>query len=645
MSGETSAARSLSWSEANQRVLVGEFTRLKACLAREDPAPACEALEQARAALPSPAAIDELSSSFALSAFERDLLLLCAGVEMDAELGARCAAGGELPGRTYVTFALALARLEDPHWSALTPVGPLRMWRLLDVKDEHVLTTSRLTLDERVLHYLAGVNYLDPRLRPLLHARAAPVAMADSHAALVDSIVRVFQGDAGARVVVQLVGDDRAGQADVAALAAARLGLQLLTLRAGDIPASVHEADALSVLWHREAALLGSAILVQAEHDDAAAKTAARWVDRVGGVVFVAAPQPLALERSEQRFTINRPDAAEQKQLWARALGAAAPLNGALDGVATQFRLSTGDIMRTADAVLQAVDEALLPETTLWHACRTAARGGLDALAQRVEPIATWPQLILPGPQIAILRQIATHVRERLTVYDEWGFAGASSRGLGIAALFAGESGTGKTMAAEVLANELCLDLYRIDLSATVSKYIGETEKNLRRLFDAAEESGAILLFDEADALFGRRSEIKDSHDRYANIEVSYLLQRMEAYRGLAILTTNLEAALDPAFQRRLRFCVQFPFPDPAQRERIWRGIFPTATPLENVDPVRLARLNVAGGSIRNIALHAAFLAAEARTPVGMGHLLRAARSEAAKRERPFSEAETRGWA
>jgi SpoVK/Ycf46/Vps4 family AAA+-type ATPase len=195
-----------------------------------------------------------------------------------------------------------------------------------------------------------------------------------------------------------------------------------------------------------------------------------------------------------------------------------------------------------------------------------------------------------------------------------------------------------------VLANELQLDLYHIDLSQVVSKYIGETEKNLGRVFDAAEEGGAILFFDEADALFGKRSEVKDSHDRYANIEVSYLLQRMEAYRGLAILTTNLKSALDPAFLRRIRFVVQFPFPDAAQRADIWRGIFPPMTPTEELDVDQLARLNVAGGSIRNIALNAAFLAMDAGGPVRMADLLHAARTEYAKLERPLTAAEVGGW-
>jgi len=275
---------------------------------------------------------------------------------------------------------------------------------------------------------------------------------------------------------------------------------------------------------------------------------------------------------------------------------------------------------------------------------RAQARSRLDDLAQRIEPSAGWEDLVLPEPQRQLLAEIAGQVRQRPRVYDAWGFGGAGIRGLGISALFAGPSGTGKTMAAEVLARELRLDLYRIDLSQVVSKYIGETEKNLRRVFDAAEGGGSILLFDEADALFGKRSEVKDSHDRYANIEVSYLLQRMESYRGLAILTTNLKNALDPAFLRRLRFVVSFPFPDAAQREEIWRRVFPSLTPTEMLDAGRLARLNVAGGHIRNIALHAAFLAAEADEPVRMAHVLRAARGEYAKLEKTLTEAEIGGW-
>jgi SpoVK/Ycf46/Vps4 family AAA+-type ATPase len=234
----------------------------------------------------------------------------------------------------------------------------------------------------------------------------------------------------------------------------------------------------------------------------------------------------------------------------------------------------------------------------------------------------------------AQLREVAAQVAHRQCVYEEWGFGARLSRGRGISALFAGPSGTGKTMAAEVLARDLDLDLFRIDLSGVVSKYIGETEKNLRRVFEVAEAGGAILFFDEADALFGKRSEVKDSHDRYANIEINYLLQRMEDYRGLAILATNMKSHLDAAFLRRLRFIVDIPFPDAEMRRRIWQRAFPAATPTRDLDFVMLARLELAGGNIKNIALNAAFAAAAEGVPVRMSHVRHAARREYQKLER-----------
>jgi SpoVK/Ycf46/Vps4 family AAA+-type ATPase len=250
----------------------------------------------------------------------------------------------------------------------------------------------------------------------------------------------------------------------------------------------------------------------------------------------------------------------------------------------------------------------------------------------------TWADIVLTDEGQRTLTQIADQVAHRTTVYETWGFGDRVTRGLGLSALFAGPSGAGKTMAAEVLANHLRLDLYRIDLSAVVSKYIGETEKNLRRLFDAAEGGGSILFFDEADSLFGKRSEVRDSHDRYANIEVNYLLQRMEAYRGLAVLATNLRSALDSAFLRRLRFIVEFEFPAAAQRRAIWEKAFPPAAPHADLDFDRLGRLQASGGMIRNIALNAAFLAAGAETPITMRHVLAAARTEFRKLELPMPE-------
>ena len=633
------------WVEANQKFLVAEFARIKALLGDGDVSTATVARDECRAALPAQAAIDTLSETFALSNFERDIVLLCAGVEMDAGIAALCAQG-QASTRPWASFGLAVSALPGAHWDAIAPMNPLRRWRLLDLKDENALASARLSIDERVLHYLAGINYLDIRLQALLRPRQTGDTMADAHRSLARSLVQALQNPAlTSTPLTQLSGDDVSGQQDIAAAAAAEFGLQLYILRAADIPTETHELDALTILWQREAALLGGALLIECADEHSQRELCARLAERTTGAVFIATRQPVEVRRSELRFRVSKPHAADQKRLWRAALGNSAQrLNGSLEGVSTQFRFDAQTISRTGQMLRTVLDGSETPDADLWRACRDSGRNRLDDLAQRVEPGAAWNDLILPDAEKSILRQIAAHVKHRLKVYQDWGFAAKSNRGLGIGVLFAGESGTGKTMAAEVLASELNLDVYRVDLASVVSKYIGETEKNLRRVFDAGEESGAILLFDEADALFGKRSEVRDSHDRHANIEVSYLLQRMETYSGLAILTTNQKTALDKAFHRRLRFVVQFPFPDLKQREQIWRGMIPDATPVDGIDHAKLARLNVTGGNIRNIALNAAFAAAEDGQALAMHHLLHAARAEGAKRERPVSDTEVRGW-
>jgi SpoVK/Ycf46/Vps4 family AAA+-type ATPase len=340
---------------------------------------------------------------------------------------------------------------------------------------------------------------------------------------------------------------------------------------------------------------------------------------------------------------VGKPTRAEQQSAWTEELGDLAADSPAQ--LAGQFNLGLGEIDRIATSAISSLaetpneDERTLHER-LWDKCLASTRPRLDELAQRLDAKATWHDLVVPAQELGLLRQIAAQVSQRAKVYEEWGFGKKMNRGLGISALFAGDSGTGKTMAAEVIANDLRLNLYRIDLSAVVSKYIGETEKNLRRLFDAAEDGGAILFFDEADALFGKRSEVKDSHDRYANIEINYLLQRLEAYRGLAILATNMKNALDAAFTRRLRFIVNFPFPGLPERREIWRDVFPPETLTSGLDLERLARLNLTGGNIHNVALNAAFLAAKANQPVTMPLIFDAARAEFGKLERLVSEAD-----
>jgi SpoVK/Ycf46/Vps4 family AAA+-type ATPase len=266
----------------------------------------------------------------------------------------------------------------------------------------------------------------------------------------------------------------------------------------------------------------------------------------------------------------------------------------------------------------------------LFEAARSQSATALTGLARKIEPIHTWDQIVLPADTVAQLRELCQQVVQRHRVLDEWGFGRRLSVGKSVSALFAGPSGTGKTMAADIIAGELGLDLYKIDLSGVVSKYIGETEKSLERIFTAAEDANAILFFDEADALFGKRSEVRDSHDRYANIEIAYLLQRMDQYDGIAILATNLRQNMDEAFIRRLQFVVEFPFPDEQQRASILRILFPAEARREpDIDFSRLgAELRITGGSIKNVVLGAAFLAAGAGEPIGTRHLLQATRRE-----------------
>lgn len=649
-----------SWDVINHRALGAALARVRIALERHlalvrgatlDPLP--EPLDLPVSSTDRNAALETLCSAFQLSPFERDMLILCAGVELDASFAALCAEAQGDPQRVAPTFSLALAALPGAHWSALAPGSPLRRWRLIEVGSGGLLTRGPLRIDERVLHYLTGVSYLDERLHGLVTPIRARDPLLPSHQLLADRVANAWvHARGGALPLIQICGDERATRQAIAAAACTAVGLDLHVLSGVMMPVAAAEVEALIRLWEREAALNASGLLVDCEDidlNDAARIGAITWLlDRTGGAVIISARDRWrTTQRATVTLDVRRPGSGEQRSAWHHALGETADrLNGQVELLVSQFNLSAHAIRAASAEALgrmnsQDGDDAIW---AVWDASRAQARPRLEDLSQRIDSVVAWDDLVLPGPQRQVLRDIAAHVRQRAKVYDIWGFGGHGSRGLGISALFAGASGTGKTMAAEVLANELRLDLYRIDLSSVVSKYIGETEKNLRRIFDAAEAGGAILLFDEADALFGKRSEVKDSHDRYANIEVSYLLQRMEAYRGLAILTTNLKSALDTAFLRRIRFVIQFPFPDATQRAEIWRRSFPASAPTESIDFEKLARLNVAGGNIRNITLNAAFLAADAGEAIRMVHLLRAARAEYAKLEKQLTEAEIVGW-
>ena len=673
---EYTTASTASWAEANQACLVMEFARLRQKLDAANPQgddtssyPSTDTSpHQECEPLHPPSAIDQLSETFGLSPFERQILLLCAGIEMDSTLATLCSDAlgfGRSDRRGAISFSLALAVLDDPHWSALAPSAPLRRFHLVELESGHGLTSAPLRIDERILHYLAGVNQLDSRLEPLLQTRSHPYWIAEEHVLIANDAPRARDIDSPDTPVLHLCGDDPRGQEDIAAVIAHNIGRQLFILPIENIGGTTaittaiglghsetsftdpsESASLFAALWARESALLSAVLLVQCGATTFST-AAAQLIERLPAPLILASRDPLMLERRLMRTVVNKPQPASQKQLWTRALGsAAASLNEPLDEITEQFRLSAETVASVGAFIgTTTEDSGKVDPDRLWSTCRSLSRPRLDHLAQRILPVAGWDDLILPEPQKQALRQLAAQARHRMTVYESWGFAGKGRRGLGISALFAGASGTGKTLAAEVLAKELRLDLYRIDLSSVVSKYIGESEKNLKQVFDAAEEGGVLLLFDECDALFGKRSEARDSHDRYANIEVSYLLQRMEDFQGLAVLTTNFKSAMDKAFQRRLRFTVDFPFPGVVEREAMWQRVFPEKTPTSGLNIKRLAQLNMTGGNIRNIALNAAFLAAEARLPVQMEHLLLATRQEAIKTERPLSENETRGWA
>jgi hypothetical protein len=604
-----------------------------------------------------PTRADLLAAMFGLDDFERNAILLAAYCALEPE-GSRLIAGLQGGGRGNPTVALALARVPGAHWSAFAAQAPLRAWGLIPAGPGDALTAGALELPESVLFHLLGAPALSEELAVSSRRLEPPDALSPPRRRLADRIAELTAPER--REIVQLCGADPLGKEQAAAAAAAAAGRSLFALNALMLPPGMSDIARLASMWRRDLRLLDAGLLVDASAVPET-RPVALFAEMLRTPFLIAAPDAVPLGHLQSlRVDMPRATAAEQGPIWERELGPLAKkLNGSMGRLAGHFNVSpelAGSVaaeleraVRAKPATRKSVKEAA-PDLgkIAWEACRQFARPRMDDLARRVEGRAEWKDLILPEAQLRTLRAMAAQVRHRTTVYESWGFGARSmGRGLGISALFSGPSGAGKTMAGEVLGAELELDVYRIDLSAIVSKWIGETEKNLRRVFDAAEEGCAILQFDEADALFGKRSEVKDSHDRHANIEVSYLLQRLEEYRGLSILTTNLKNNIDPAFLRRIRFIVDFGFPEASERVAIWKGIFPTETPLGELDYERLGQLNLAGGSIRNVAIAAAFLAAgdgTRRPKVEMAHILAAARTEYEKSGRPMTGAELRGW-
>ena len=626
--------------------------------------------------------LPRLSELFGLSQLEEQGLVICLAPELDRKYEKLYAYLQDDATRRKPSVDLVLRLLcEDQAEraaarAAFAPHARLRKLMLLHAVDEAdnpaPLIARALKLDDRIVDFILGDNGVDARLERF--ARLVSPCKTSAHApaagTLYESAIRFAQAHfseprtANRSLRLWLHGPSDSEKRTIAEAVCADLGLPLLVADAAAMEKGPTPIAQSAWLLGRESALKSAALCFenmdclvagpQKHHELKALMMAAKTFSPL--TFFLASapwrPQDEADDCPFLAIAVPRPEVAACKRLWDQILAGSSRLADDIDSAALAgaYRLGASgirDALQAAEhlARWRSLEAWRITAADLAAACRAQSSPRLGALARKIEPKQTWSDIVLPPDTLAQIRELCEQARHRHRVYGEWGFDRKLSLGKGLNALFSGPPGTGKTMAAEVIANELQRDLYRIDLSQVVSKYIGETEKNLHQIFEEAESAHALLFFDEADALFGKRSEVKDAHDRYANIEVGYLLQKMEEYEGIAILATNLSRNVDEAFVRRMRFITDFPFPDEEHRRQIWRIVFPREAPLaEDVDFDRLAReIKLAGGAIKNIALAASFYAAGDGKVVEMRHLWRAARREHQKLGRMWEEARAEG--
>ena len=629
-------------------------------------------------------ALPVLAHLFPLTPFESRTILLCLAPELDRKYEKLYAYLQDDVTRKKPSVALALDLFcgtpaekiaARPVFDSQAPLFRHRLLRMADNQPDgpEPLLARSLKLDDRIVNFALGVRTMDARLEPLARLTAAransraPEVSEELCSRMIGFIQTHFDepGPNGRNLIFYLHGPAGSDRRALAETVSRRLGLETIVADVEKMAGSPSSFEETVWLLGREALLQPATLCLEhldcllAEPDKhragletliEALRTFSRLTFLLGNLDW----RPQGLLGEELFVTLEFPQSEDRtgRQLWESQLNGHCRLAEDVDfeALAARFRLPPGRIRGALSAAetlarWRSPEDAEITPDDLHAACRAQSTPKLGALARKIVPHYDWDDIVLPDDQLSQLREMCQQARHRSVVYGQWGFERKLSRGKGLNALFSGPPGTGKTMAAEVIAGELRLDLYQIDLSQVVSKYIGETEKNLHQIFREAQSSHAILFFDEADALFGKRSEVKDAHDRYANIEVGYLLQKMEEYEGIAILATNLRQHLDEAFVRRMQFIVEFPFPDEEHRRRIWEVIFPREAPLgADVDFDLLAReVKLAGGNIKNIGLAAAFYAASDGRVIRMPHLRQAARREFQKLGRTWNESEW-GW-
>jgi ATP-dependent 26S proteasome regulatory subunit len=617
-------------------------------------------------------ALPQLAHILGLSPFEVQLVIICLAPELYRKYDKLYAYLQDDITRKKPSVDLVLNLLcntREDRWKARTLFSehaPLFRAAILHMSDDPQSPSGSsdlarfLKLDQRIASFLLGNNSIDGRLDGIAQLYQ-PIKKMDR--VPVDSMIKTrllnltkhhFSDQKDLKgnrkgLVLHFCGPYGVGKRDLALGICGQLNCPLLCLDMELLLVNKSDLETVLRLAFREGLLLQAAIYLNnvdgllKEDDKAKAlqKKMAKVIAEYGWLTFLAGQRPWSPERvfehlMFQSVEVPVPDVPLRQATWKEALENLGPgikirWNRQLAG---QFRLTPGQIR---NAVGFAVNRRAMSDgqkeitlADLYTACRNQSNQKLEELAIKIEPNYSWEDIVLPEDKIAQLKEICNQVNNRYRVFGEWGFDQKLSYGKGLSVLFSGPPGTGKTMAAEVIAHELRLDLYKIDLSGVVSKYIGETEKNLSKIFHEAETSNAILFFDEADALFGKRTAVSDAHDRYANIETSYLLQKMEEYEGMVILATNLRENMDEAFTRRIRFIVEFPFPDAASRLEIWKTHFPQEAPVSDgiYYEVLSKHFQIAGGNIKNVVLNAAFLAAEDGGVIGMEQILHGAKRE-----------------